>query len=112
LQVRSLTAACQQLRDAAAAGSAAAAEESRAAAALDTRQAQLLARCEDLGRRIRELGSLSAEVFEKYQGKGAKVRERASAVLVCWWFRMTHYFWQQGGGGSLADTSPPPKPPF
>jgi hypothetical protein len=74
LQVRSLTAACQQLRDAAAAGSAAAAEETRAAAALDTRQAQLLARCEDLGRRIRELGSLSAEVFEKYQGKGAKVR--------------------------------------
>jgi hypothetical protein len=73
LQVRSLTAACQQLRDAAAAGSAAAAEESRAAAALDTRQAQLLARCEDLGRRIRDLGSLSAEVFEKYQGKGAKV---------------------------------------
>lgn len=74
LQARSLAASCQQLRDAAAAGSAAAAEEGRAAAALDTRQAQLLARCEDLGRRIRELGSLSAEVFEKYQGKGAKVR--------------------------------------
>ncbi|WIA11815.1 hypothetical protein OEZ85_011905 [Tetradesmus obliquus] len=71
-EVRSLTAACQQLREAAVAGSAAAAEEGRAAAALDTRQAQLLARCEDLGRRIRELGSLSAEVFEKYQGKGAK----------------------------------------
>ncbi|KAF6265896.1 RecF/RecN/SMC [Scenedesmus sp. NREL 46B-D3] len=71
-EVRSLSAGCQQLREAAAAGSAAAAEESRAAAALDTRQAQLLARCEDLARRIRELGSLSAEVFEKYQGKGAK----------------------------------------
>jgi len=37
-------------------------------------QAQLLARCEDLGRRIRDLGSLSAEAFDKYQGRGVKVR--------------------------------------
>lgn len=73
-QVRELTSSCQALRDAAAAGSAAAAEEGRAASALDTRQAQLVARCEDLGRKIRELGSLSAEVFEKYQGKGQRVR--------------------------------------
>lgn len=73
LQIRELTRRCQQLREEAAAGSAAAAEEGRQAAALDTRQAQLLARCEDLARRIRELGSLSAEVFEKYQGKGVKV---------------------------------------
>lgn len=78
-QIHQLTADCQALRDAAAAGSAAAAEEGRAAAALDTRQAQLVGRCEDLGRRIRELGSLSAEVFEKYQGKGQKVRSEASA---------------------------------
>lgn len=74
-QVQELTASCQVLRDTAATGSAAAAEEGRAAAALDTRQAQLLARCEDLGRRIRDLGSLSAEAFDKYQGKGVKVRE-------------------------------------
>ncbi len=76
LQIRELTRRCQQLREEAAAGSAAAAEEGRQAAALDTRQAQLLARCEDYARRIRELGSLSAEVFEKYQGKGVKVRDR------------------------------------
>lgn len=73
LQIRELTTRCQRLREEAAAGSAAAAEEGRQAAALDSRQAQLLARCEDLARRIRELGSLSAEVFEKYQGKGLKV---------------------------------------
>ncbi|KAF8071065.1 SMC3 [Scenedesmus sp. PABB004] len=70
--VRQLTSSCQALRTRAAEGSAAAAEEGRAAAALDARQGQLVARCEDLGRRIRELGSLSAEVFEKYQGKSAK----------------------------------------
>jgi hypothetical protein len=74
LQIRDLTSRCQKLREQAAAGSAAAAEEGRQAAALDTRQAQLLARCEDLARRIRELGSLSADVFEKYKGKGSKVR--------------------------------------
>lgn len=73
-QIRELTTRCQRLREEAAAGSAAAAEEGRQAAALDARQAQLLGRCEDLARRIRELGSLSAEVFEKYQGKGVKVR--------------------------------------
>jgi hypothetical protein len=56
-----------------AAASASASEEGRAAAALDSRQAQLVGRCEDFGRRIRELGSLSAEVFEKYKGKGQKV---------------------------------------
>eukprot|EP00878_Enallax_costatus_P021425 GHUV01022676.1.p1 GENE.GHUV01022676.1~~GHUV01022676.1.p1 ORF type:complete len:115 (-),score=44.40 GHUV01022676.1:600-944(-) len=73
LQLRELTNRCQALRDEKAAGSAAEAEEGRAAAALDTRQAQLVARCEDLGRKIRDLGSLSAEVFEKYQNKGQKV---------------------------------------
>lgn len=52
-QIRELTTRCQKLREAAAAGSAAAAEEGRQAAALDTRQAQLVARCEDLARRIR-----------------------------------------------------------
>jgi len=72
--VQELTASCQALRDSAAAGSAAVAEEGRAAAALDTRQGQLLARCEDLGKRIRDLGSLSAEAFDKYQGRGSKVR--------------------------------------
>lgn len=74
VQIRDLTSRCQKLREQAAAGSAAAAEEGRQAAALDTRQAQLLARCEDLARRIRELGSLSADVFDKYKGKGSKVR--------------------------------------
>eukprot|EP00878_Enallax_costatus_P007647 GHUV01008006.1.p1 GENE.GHUV01008006.1~~GHUV01008006.1.p1 ORF type:complete len:1195 (+),score=501.93 GHUV01008006.1:213-3797(+) len=71
-KLRELTNRCQALRDEKAAGSAAEAEEGRAAAALDTRQAQLVARCEDLGRKIRDLGSLSAEVFEKYQNKGQK----------------------------------------
>eukprot|EP00879_Flechtneria_rotunda_P012761 GHRR01013325.1.p1 GENE.GHRR01013325.1~~GHRR01013325.1.p1 ORF type:complete len:1111 (+),score=537.85 GHRR01013325.1:324-3656(+) len=77
-QISGLTSRCQALRDAAAAGSAAAAEEGRAVAALDSRQAQLQARCDDLSRKIRDLGSLSAEVFEKYQNKGP--RELHSAL--------------------------------
>lgn len=81
--MRDLTASCQSLRDAAASGTAAATEESRAAAALDARQAQLHARCEDLGRRIRELGSLSAEVFDKYQGKGPKARTGLKWAGLC-----------------------------
>lgn len=84
-QIRELTTRCQRLREEAAAGSAAAAEEGRQAAALDARQAQLLGRCEDLARRIRELGSLSAEVFEKYQGKGVKVRGQAECTVAHGW---------------------------
>lgn len=91
LQIRELTRACQGLRVEAAAGSAAAAEEGRQAAALDSRQAQLLARCEDLARRIRELGSLSAEVFEKYQGKGVKVK-RPADTCICFSAPLMHIY--------------------
>lgn len=82
LQLRDLTQRCQALRDEKAAGSAAEVEEGRAAGALDTRQAQLVARCEDLGRKIRDLGSLSAEVFEKYQNKGQKVRPPNNEIML------------------------------
>ena len=41
---------------------------------LASRRSALLAREADLQRRIRELGSLPADAFEKYKGKGKKVR--------------------------------------
>ena len=40
---------------------------------LASRRSALLTREGDLQRRIRELGSLPADAFEKYKGKGSKV---------------------------------------
>ena len=40
---------------------------------LASRRSTLVAREADLQRRIRELGSLPSEAFEKYKGKGKKV---------------------------------------
>jgi hypothetical protein len=117
-QMRELSASCQALRDAAATSSAAASEEGRAAAALDGRQAQLVGRCEDLGRRIRELGSLSAEAFDKYKGKGQKVRDcprrgdAACRVCPCVpeWCPLGVCAARGGGPGAPPPPPPPPTP--
>lgn len=45
---------------------------------LASRRSALMAREADLQRRIRELGSLPADAFEKYKGKGKKVGRRSA----------------------------------
>ncbi len=62
-----------RLRDAAEGEERDAADEARRLESLSTKAATLTQRCDDLARRIRELGSLPADAFEKYQGKSLKV---------------------------------------
>ena len=57
-------------------GAGAATEEGRRLEALSTRKQQLVHKSDDLARKIRELGSLPAEAFEKYKDKGVQVRGR------------------------------------
>lgn len=50
---------------------------------LASRRSALLAREADLQRRIRELGSLPTDAFEKYKGKAKKVGKEGKALLLC-----------------------------
>jgi structural maintenance of chromosome 3 (chondroitin sulfate proteoglycan 6) len=60
-----------RLREAEERGAAAAADGNRALDALQAKRGALLARAADLERKIREVGSLPADAFDKYRGRPA-----------------------------------------
>jgi structural maintenance of chromosome 3 (chondroitin sulfate proteoglycan 6) len=65
-------------------GSGAAAEESRRLESLLAKQTTLNARCEDLSHKIRNLGTLPEEAFEKFRKKPTKVGSLLYTSLWCW----------------------------
>jgi structural maintenance of chromosome 3 (chondroitin sulfate proteoglycan 6) len=73
-QLRAISAQQEELQEVRERGAGAAAEESRRLESLLAKQTTLNTRCEDLSHKIRNLGTLPEEAFEKFRKKPTKVR--------------------------------------
>lgn len=72
----------ERLRDTVDAEAQLAVDDSRSVETLASKQAALRQRKTDFEKKIRDLGSLPADAFEKYRAKNAKVRARLATAML------------------------------